>query len=396
MFQRAQTNLLVERLREPRRTIQVLLGPRQCGKTTSLRQALDTVAMPYLYVTADTAVLESPEWLSARWVEARALAQEADGPVVLAIDEVQKVTGWSAWVKRYWDEDTFAGRDVRVVLTGSSPLLVQRGLSDSLAGRFEVVRYTHWLWPECREAFGWDLDTYIFYGGYPGAAPLVNDQARWRAYILDSIVETTVSRDILLMARIDKPALLRRVFNLACEYASREITYAKMVGALTDAGNTTTVAHYLELLGAAGLVSGLEKYSPDASRRRRSTPKIAIHNTALSTAITGRSFEDARVDRAAWGRMVEAAVGAHLIALTQLDATSLYYWRHRISGVDREVDYVIGGSPAIGIEVKSGTTGDNHAGLAAFEAAFGSRVRTLLVGPGGVSLDDFLSSGSLP
>ncbi|MBN2847543.1 MAG: ATP-binding protein, partial [Coriobacteriia bacterium] len=247
MYQRAVNTTLRQRIAEERRFIQVLLGPRQVGKTTSVRQVLADLPMPHHYATADTATLQSPTWLEEQWLIAREKAVAEDTPAVLAIDEIQKIAQWSSWVKRLWDEDSFAERDVRVVLTGSSPLLMQQGLSESLAGRFEIIPVTHWSWPECRDAFGWDLDTFVFYGGYPGAASLIGDEDRWRAYILDSIVETTVSRDVLLMTRVEKPALLRRVFHLACEYAGRELTYEKMLGQLQDAGNTTTVAHYLEL-----------------------------------------------------------------------------------------------------------------------------------------------------
>jgi hypothetical protein len=394
MFERPSNRLLLARLREPRRFLQVVAGPRQVGKTTAIRQVLDALGMPAHYVAADTASLQSAAWLDEEWAQARQMVAESHGPVVLAIDEVQKISDWASWVKRLWDEDSFAGRDLRVVISGSSPLLMQQGLSESLAGRFETLPMTHWTWPECRDAFGWDLDTFIFYGGYPGAAPLVGDPSRWRAYLLDSVIETTVFRDIVMMRRIDKPALLRRLFHLACEYAGRELTFEKMVGQLHDAGSTTTVAHYLELLDAAGLVAGLQKYAGDASRRRRSTPKLAVHNTALSSAMAGRSFDDTRADPAAWGRRVEAAVGAHLLGQARRNHCAVHYWRTKIRGFDVEVDYVtVRGPEVTAIEVKSGASIGSLEGLAAFRQAFGSSVKTLLVGAGGIPLDEFLSHG---
>lgn len=396
MFERPVNRDILARLREPRRFLQVLQGPRQVGKTTSIRQVLETVELPWHYVTADTATLQSPAWLEEQWVRARQIQTESGGPVVLAVDEIQKVSGWSSWVKRLWDEDSFSGRDVRVLLSGSSPLLMQQGLAESLAGRFETITTTHWSWPECRDAFGFDLDTFVFFGGYPGAAPLVRDAERWRAYLLDAVVETTVSRDILLMTRVDKPALLRRLFHLACEYAGRELTYERMVGQLHDAGNTTTLAHYLDLLDAAGLVAGLQKYAGDASRRRRSTPKLAVHNTALVNAVTGRDFGTVRRDPAVWGRLVEAAVGAHLLAQARRERGALYYWRTKIRGVDAEVDYVTVQRGAVtAIEVKTGGTAEPLAGLTAFRAAFGPGVTTQVVGTGGIPVADFLSQGSL-
>jgi len=392
MYQRPSNVELLTRLREPRRFLQIVTGPRQVGKTTAIRQVLEALDTPSHYATADTATLQSAAWLDEQWANARQILAGVRGPAVLAIDEVQKIANWAPRVKRLWDEDSFAGRDLRVVLSGSSPLLMQQGLSESLAGRLETLPMTHWTWPECRDAFGWDLDTFIFYGGYPGAAPLVHDPARWRAYLLDSVIETTVSRDILLMQRIDKPALLRRLLHLACEYAGRELTFEKMIGQLHDAGNTTTVAHYLDLLDAAGLVAGLQKYAGDTSRRRRSTPKLAVHNTALSSAVAGRSLEESRADPAAWGRHVEAAVGAHLLGQSRLGRGSLYYWRTKSRGRDVEVDYVsVDGANVTAIEVKSGATVGALEGLAAFRRTFGPSATTVLVGTGGVPIEDFLS-----
>jgi predicted AAA+ superfamily ATPase len=382
---------------EPRRFIQIVLGARQVGKTTCVTQALQGLGLPVVSATADTPGLQSAQWLSERWLEARSLHAESNLPVVIFLDEIQKVTDWAAWVKRFWDEDTLAGRDIRAVMTGSAPLLMQQGLSESLTGRFEVVRATHWTWPECRDAFGWGLDQFIYFGGYPGSAPLIDEPARWRDYISGSIIETTVSRDILLMTRIDKPALLRRVFSLACEYAGQNLTYEKMLGQLQDAGNTTTVAHYLDLLDGCGLVTGLQKYSPEAVRRRRSSPKFVVHNTALMTAADQRDFERSRADSAWWGRLVEAAVGAHLTAIAASDPLArLTYWRDRMAGIDYEVDYVLvtpGG--VAGIEVKTGANAGSLAGLAAFSRTHPG-AETLVVGSGGMRLEEFFESEWVP
>lgn len=398
MYQRAINAVLRRRLtEEPRRFVQIVLGPRQVGKTTSVSEALKGVGMPVVKGSADTPGLQSPEWLLGKWLEARALCAQSDSPVVLSLDEIQKVGDWSAWVKKLWDEDSQSGSDIRVVLTGSSPLLMQQGLSESLAGRFEVIRANHWTWPECRDAFGWELDTYIYHGGYPGAAGLIDDLSRWRDYIANAIVETSVSRDILLMTRVDKPALLRQVFSLACEYAGQVLTFEKMLGSLQDAGNTTTVAHYLELLDGAGMVTGLQKYSAEAVRRRRSSPKLAVQNTALMSAFDRRTLAGARADGAWWGRLTEAAVAAHLIAMTRDDAhTTLHYWRDRRGGVDREVDYVIKTPRGlVGIEVKSGKSSGSLSGLAAFLLAH-PEAQTLTIGAAGMPLEEFFENEWVP
>lgn len=394
MYERNIVSTVRRRLtQEPRRFIQIVLGPRQTGKTTCVRQALQGAEYPIVAWTADMPGLASSQQLTEKWLEARGLNDKSQRPVVLFLDEIQKVPDWAGWVKQLWDEDTWQGRDIRIAMTGSSPLLMQQGLSDSLAGRFEVVRSSHWTFPECRSAFGWDLDTFVYYGGYPGAAGLTGEPDRWRDYIISSIIETTVSRDILLMTRVDKPALLRQVFSLACEYAGRELTYEKMLGQLQDAGNTTTVAHYLDLLHGSGLVTGLQKYSAESVRRRRSSPKFAIHNTALMTAMDSRSFEEIRSDHAAWGRLVEAAVGAHLTTLVDGDqATHLYYWRDRVGGAVYETDYVLATRRGVtGIEVKSGDKPGSLRGLAAFARSHPG-AQTLVVGAGGMPLEEFFAS----
>jgi len=372
---------LVARLREPRRYLQVVAGPRQVGKTTLVLQALERVRLPSRYASADEIAVRAGDWIATQWDLARA---EAAGDAVLVLDEVQKVPGWSESVKRLWDEDSRRGVPLRVVLLGSSPLLVGRGLTESLAGRFETIRLSHWGFSEMHEAFGMTLDEYVFFGGYPGAASLIGDEERWRRYVLDSLVETVVARDVLLLTRVDKPALLRQLFALACAYSGQVLSYTKMLGQLQEAGNTTTLAHYLELLGQAGLVVGLQKYSGSAARRRGSSPKLLALNTALVSAVGGRPFADVRAEGDAWGRLVETAVGDHFVN-AGLDVA---WWRE---GND-EVDYVVRRNDHVSaIEVKSGHGRASARGLAAFAARHGVDQR-LVVGEEGIPIPEFLAS----
>jgi predicted AAA+ superfamily ATPase len=384
-FQRKSAAELEARLREPRRFIQVVAGPRQVGKTTLVLQVINRLDMPVRYASADEPTLRGSGWIAQQWEAAR--LEAGDGPSVLALDEVQKIPGWSEAVKRLWDEDTRHQRQLQVVLLGSAPLLVQRGLSESLTGRFEVLRLSHWSLDEMNEAFGFSLDQYLFFGGYPGGAPLATDPARWARYVLDALIETTISRDVLLLTRVDKPALLRRVFELGCRYSGQVLSYTKMLGQLQDAGNATTLAHYLELLASAGLVVGLPKFAGQAARQRGSSPKLQVLNTALLTATSGLGFDEARADRAFWGRLVESAVGAHLANAAEGSGFELSYWRER----NREVDFVTRSGPlTTAIEVKSGRSSDALPGLEAFASAF-KPGRTILVGGDGIALEEFLS-----
>lgn len=387
LYVRSINRKLVERILEPRRFIQVLYGPRQVGKTTAIKQVLEKISLPSHYASADQPTMRDERWLEEQWEVGRLKARD-NKKAVLALDEIQKVLKWSEIIKRFWDEDTFHNLPLQVVLLGSSSLLMQKGLTESLAGRFELIRAGHWSFSECQDYFGWDLDTFIYYGGYPGAAPLIREQERWVCYIQDSLIETTISRDILLMSRVDKPALLRRLFYLGCEYSGQVISYQKMLGQLQEAGNTTTLAHYLDLLGAAGFVTGLSKFSGQAVRRRGSSPKLQVFNTALITAQFRLSFEEARNDHDFWGRLVESAVGAHLLNLALDRHIGLFYWRQG----DREVDFVLqSGKKLIAMEVKSSRTRSALSGMAAFSKAYIPQHK-LLIGRDGIPIAEFLKS----
>lgn len=387
-YRRPQAAALARRLAEPRRFIQVVAGPRQVGKSTLVQQVVEALTGAVRYASADEPTLRGAEWIAQQWEAARLAARDAGARgAVLALDEIQKIPGWSEAVKRLWDEDTRRRVPLKVVLLGSAPLPIARGMSESLAGRFELLHLPHWSFTEMRAAFGFGLDEYLYFGGYPGAAPLVDEAERWRRYIADSLIETSVSRDVLLLTRVDKPALLRRLFDLACRYSGQVLSYTKMLGQLHDAGNATTLAHYLHLLGDAGLVVGLQKYAGDVARSRGSSPKLQVLNTALLTARAGLTLAEARGDSEFWGRLVESAVGAHLANAAAAGDCELYYWRER----NQELDFVVkAGRRLAAIEVKSGRTPQAHRGMAAFAAAFKPQ-RSLLVGGDGIELAEFLS-----
>lgn len=384
-FQRPQVAVLTDRLNEPRRFIQVVAGPRQVGKSTLVQQATQVLAVPVRHASADEPTLRGADWIAQQWEAAR-LSIAGPAGAVLVLDEIQKIPGWSETTKRLWDEDSRAKRPLKVVLLGSAPLLIAQGLTESLAGRFETIAVSHWSLAEMRAAFGWSVDEFVYYGGFPGAAPLIAEPARWSRYILDSLIETALARDVLLLTRVDKPALLRRLFELACRYSGQVLSYTKMLGQLQDAGNTTTLAHYLELLAGAGMVCGLPKYAGDVARSRGSSPKLQVLNTALMTAASGYSLNEARADREFWGRLVESAVGAHLANASMRGECALHYWRER----NHEVDFIVqAGRRLTAIEVKSGRAPQAHAGTAAFAQAFKPQ-RSLLVGGDGIALEDFL------
>jgi hypothetical protein len=354
------------------------------GKTTAAEQLVEHLGWPTVFAAADTPLPPGPEWIETHWHRARMQKPGKAGTVLLVLDEVQKVTGWSEVVKRLWDEERRTGGPVRAVLLGSSALLVHKGATESLAGRFFLHRCQHWSFAECRQAFAWSLDTWLYFGGYPGSAPLVEDEAAWKRYVTDSLIEAVLARDVLLLQPITKPVLLRHLFALAATYPAQVLSYNKMLGQLQDAGNTTTLAGYLRLLEAAFLASGLELFSKGHVRKRGSSPKLLLWNNALVSALGLRTHKQAMADGAWWGRLVENAVGAHLLNGLPAANFGVTYWREG----DREVDFVVSqGTQVWAIEVKSGRPG-KLSGLEAFRQRY-PKARVWLVGGGGVDLEEF-------
>ena len=350
MYERALTGKLKQRLAGPRSFIQVVMGPRQTGKTTAIKQAVKASGLPFRVASADSSRQLSGEWIELEWRQARSLVEQG-GRSILVLDEIQKVSGWSETVKALWDEDSWNDVDLLVVVSGSSSLLLGSGLSESLAGRFELLRSTHWSLFEMSEAFGYSLEDYLTFGGYPGAAILKSDVDRWREYMRDSIVEATISRDVLQMEDVRKPALMRALFELGAQYSAQEISYRKLLGQLDDKGNTDTVRHYLDLLSRAGMMSGLQKYDLKQVRSRASSPRLMVHDPSLMFAMW-RGSGDLLADPSLRGHLVETAVGARLIARSNVEGFDLYWWRDG----DLEVDFVAKRSDGAlaAIEVKSG------------------------------------------
>lgn len=385
MIQRIYLQEIIKRINEPRKFIQVLYGPRQVGKTTMIKQALQGYDKPYLFDTADDIVGADSTWLRKLWAQARLMVKQSAQDVLLVIDEVQKIANWSEVVKKEWDTDTFNDCHIKVVLLGSSSLLIQKGLTESLTGRFESTFIPHWSYKEMNEAFGWTVDQFIWFGGYPGTAELVNDETRWKRYVKSSLIETSLSRDILMLTRVDKPELLHRLFEIGCNYSSQILSLTKIQGELMEKGNITTLSNYLSLLKSAGLLCGLDKFAGDIIRKRASKPKFQVFNNALLSAQSEYTFGEALANGKYWGRIFESAVGMHLINNSYTEDYNLYYWNEN----SLEVDYVIErGSKFVAIEVKSGKDSTND-GMGVFDSKFHPKA-LYTIGTDGLSIEEFL------
>jgi predicted AAA+ superfamily ATPase len=386
-FERSLVPLLAREFEKKQPVFQVLTGPRQVGKTTIAQQVMDKLPFPFVYASADSPLPPGPEWIETQWRRAEVEADRSGGAVLLVLDEVQKVRGWSESLKSKWDASRHTSRDIRLLVLGSSALLIQVGLSESLTGRFFLHRCSHWTFQECVDAFGWDLPRWLYFGGYPGAAVFSDDERKWKRYVTDSLIETVLAHDVLQLQKITKPTLLRHLFALAATFPAQILSYNKMLGQLQDAGNTTTLAHYLRLLETAFLVSGLELFSRGSVRKRGSSPKLLLWNNALVNALSNRSFHESIADTSWWGRLVENAVGGHLVNNLYPVDYSITYWRHG----DNEVDFVVArGTELCAIEVKSGRSG-KVSGLAAFRDRYPD-TRLMVVGGNGIPLHDFFST----
>ncbi|GHV84521.1 ATPase AAA [Spirochaetia bacterium] len=385
MFVRKLVGQIKIRLEEKRRFIQIVSGPRQTGKTTAVLQALESLSVQHRFVSADDPVFSSPEWIRNEWEQARMMYRETKKEVILAIDEIQKIPQWSAMVKLLWDEDTRKKIPLKVILLGSSSLLIHKGLTESLAGRFEVLHSPHWNYGECKAAFKYRLEDFLFFGGYPGAAALKNDEERWAAYIGSSIVEPVISQDVLLMEEVRKPALLRALFTLGAGYSAQELSYTKILGQLHDAGNTVTIAHYLELLGRANILCGLPKYQSNKLKVRQSSPRFMVFDTSLMVWAEGASRRRLLESPDARGHLTESAVGACLLARGKEEGFEVYWWRDR----DKEVDFVVEKGPRLSaIEVKSGRIKHPGGGMD-FQKRY-PHALSLVVGSSNCGLEDFL------
>ena len=386
MIERAQLQILTKRILEPRRFIQVLMGPRQVGKTTMASQMLSKINISYIFESADSVPAVSSDWIEQVWEVARLKKKiEPVKDFILVIDEVQKIENWSETVKRLWDRDTINEAGIKLLLLGSSRLLLHKGLTESLAGRFETMYLGHWSFGEMEKAFNWSADEYAWFGGYPGGAELIVEEDRWKNYINNSLIETSVSKDILMLTRVDKPALLKRLFETGCHYSGQILSFTKIQGQLQDAGNTTTLSHYLNLLDTAGLLAGIEKFAADIIRKRSSSPKFQVHNNALLSAQKNEYFNEIREKPEEWGRIIESSVGAHLVNNAISQNYSVYYWRER----NDEVDYILERrGKIIAIEVKSKDSGKRK-GLEVFKKKFNPE-KMYLISKGGITWQEFL------
>ena len=388
MYKRAEYQIIKNRLDGPRKFIQVVMGARQIGKSTVVKQVLKDLDLPYLFYSADNVPVSNTAWVSDCWEAVRSLKRSNNWETaILVIDEIQKVSNWSEVVKKEWDDDTFNDRNIKVLLLGSSRVRLEKGLSESLAGRFEEIRMGHWSYVEMRDCFGWSLDRYIFYGGYPGAAPLVADEDRFQQYIQSSIIDATINKDILMDTPIGKPALLRQTFELGAAYSGELLSLNKMLGSLQDAGNTSTLSGYLNLLAESGLLCGLQKYSIDMARRRASIPKLQVYNNALKTVYSPIPFNQAVLDRKSWGRIFESGVGAYLVSQAFVHRFDVFYWRER----NDEVDFILRKKNSlVAIEVK-GNAEKRTEGLDKLRELF-KPASSFIVGDGGIKAEEFMST----
>ncbi|MCY4655315.1 MAG: ATP-binding protein [Gammaproteobacteria bacterium] len=401
-FQRKQVTTLLSRLAEEPHAIIAVFGPRQTGKSTLVRQALRQCGRPNSMFILDAPTRESDyvledhlndrpqkpdfRWLVEVWREARKKADTHPKGFVLVLDEIQVIPDWSSIVKGLWDEDRAEDRNLHVVILGSAPLLIQSGLSESLTGRIERLKVSHWSFPEMAQAFDWDLQKYVYFGGYPGSVRFINEEVRWKEHVINSIIEPITQREFLAMTRVRKPALLQNVFTLATQYSGQILAYSKMLGQLHDAGNATTLANYLSLLATVGAVGGLQKYSDPNQRIRASSPKLLVYNNALMSVNANYTFESAQADRSHWGRLTESAVGAHILNSTTVDIRA-YYWRES----PYDVDFVLTRGPhKIAIEVTSGRKIGKQPGLNEFQEKYKAD-RVIIISEKHTPLVEFLS-----
>lgn len=389
MYKRTQLSILTERMAEPRRTIQVVMGPRQVGKSTMIGQFVEQTSIPYGLFSADGVNKTNSEWISEKWHEERIkMMLHGESEHILIIDEIQKIAGWSEIVKKEWDQDTRDKRNLKVILLGSSRLLIQKGLEESLEGRYETLKISYWEWNEMRDAFGFSMEQFIYFGGFPGLASYIHDEDRWRKMMEESIISPILNHDILDIEEIRNPSLLRQVFEIGSIYSAQEISLTKMQGVI-NSGTVPTISSYLRILDETMLIKPLQKYNSSTVKTRNSIPKLQVYNNAFRNSYCQHTFEEALLNKTEWGRQVESAVGAYLAGRSVIDGFQLLFWRDENKN---ECDYILKkGERLIAVEVKSGHT-DNISGYLAFKNKFSKYiVNSFIVGPEGLPLEDFFN-----
>ncbi|MBZ0201792.1 MAG: ATP-binding protein [Ignavibacteria bacterium] len=386
MFERNQLKTLRNRIDEPVKFIQILSGTRQVGKTTLVEQLIDKISNPVHFVTADTVPSSETNWIQLQWEAARIKLIRANaGWGLLVIDEIQKINNWSASVKKEWDQDRRKKINLKVILLGSSAVLMSKGLSESLTGRFETVILPHWSFEEMQIAFGYNADEYIWFGGYPGASALKSDENRWKDYILNSIVESTISKDILMLSNVKKPALLKNLFELSCIYSGQILSYTKLLGQLNDRGNSTTLAHYQDLLEQIWFISGIQKFSGSKVSARNSIPKWLVYNNAFFSVYSGEASNTFKNNSELFGRLVESAIGGYILNECRINSITVNYWRES----NLEVDFVLSKNrKIIAIEVKTGSV-KVHRGLNEFSKKY-KTFKSILISNETIPWYDFL------
>lgn len=331
--------------------LQVIVGPRQVGKTTTVLKYLnENHADKFNFYSADEVFNASANWILEIWSKARSEKK------ILVIDEIQKCENWSAIIKKFWDEDKRNKKTFPCILLGSSSLEIQKGLTESLTGRFQLHKVFHWNHEESKKGYGLSFHDYLKFGGYPGSYAF-NDSNDWAKYVKQSIILTVIEKDILQYHTVKSPALFKQAFEIIMSYPAQEISYTKLLGQLQDKGNTELIKYYLSLYEGAFLVKVLEKYSAKKLITKSSTPKILPLAPCLYYLEILDDYKNEEL-----GRVFELVVGAQLVRTDE----SLYYWRE---GND-EVDFVLKkGRKLYAIEVKSGRK-KSQKGLQKFKEKF--------------------------
>lgn len=351
--------ILPKRFESKQPLLQVILGPRQVGKTTTVLKLInEQYAERGMYVSADQVFNADAQWLRTCWLEAQA------GKKILFIDEIQKSHNWAEAIKALYDESKRIKKLFPCVLLGSSSLEIQKGLTESLTGRFQLIRAHHWNYQESKKGYDLSFEKYLSYGGYPGSYQFI-DSADWADYVKNSIISTAVEKDILQFRSVKNPALFKQAFDILVSYPAQEISYNKLLGQLQDRGNVELIKYYISLFEGAFLIKTLEKYSPKTIKRKSSSPKILPLAPCMPSLQWGGEHTSAEK-----GRIFELIVGCQLVRTGE----ELFYWREG----NAEVDFVLKqGKNVWAIEVKSGRKKSDK-GLQQFKKNFPS-ARTAMI-----------------
>lgn len=342
-FERTHVQALLSRLSLPSPAVQAVVGPRQVGKSTLIRQVLEKLEAPTVFLSCKSVQYRQTGWIHKEWEIARLLAKH-HGHCVIAVDDAQRLPGWAPLLCQLHKEDLEQQRDIRIVITGSSELELLQQLKDKFPQSHEVIRAGYWTYPEMRCAFNWGIEQYLFYGGLPRSGDEPSDDETWLNWIRELMFDNLLKEDVKAVAPAQNHEAIFDYFKVSSVHSGNIMSYAQLAQKLPFTVKPTTLANYQKVLSRAGISNGLARIQDGGEISRSGSPKLQLSSNAWLTGMMNSRFDKLRSQGVIWKQVFKSAVGAHLLNFAQENAYSVHYWfdrQHRVDFVLKKNDALV-------------------------------------------------------